>query len=165
MTCDKIRPATIADVEALDAALRNLSAHMGDSHKATADDLRRAGFGDQPSFRALVAEQDDRVSGVALYSPVFSTVRGASGIYVSDLWVSDAVRGSGLGRRLLAAALDDAKERWGATYIRLTVYHDNTGARAFYEKLGFMENDEEHYLILSGQQLQALSGIDDEGDS
>ncbi len=165
MADDKIRPATIEDAEALDAALRDLSTHMGDAHAASIDDLKHAGFGGHPSFHALVAERAGILSGVVVYSPMFSTVRGSSGLYVSDLWVSDVARGCGLGRRLLATAFDDASKRWGAAFIKLAVYHDNTDARAFYSRLGFTENVEEHYLVLSGHQLTTLSGADDEGDS
>lgn len=160
-----IRPARIDDADALDAALRDLSAAIGDTHAAGPDDLVRAGFGDNPSFRAIVAKGKTGIGGVVVFSPMFSTVRGTAGIYVSDLWVSDQARGTGLGRSLLAAALEDGGARWGAAFIKLAVYHDNSGARAFYEKLGFVESVNERYLVLSGPQLETLGAAGDESNS
>ncbi len=68
--------------------------------------------------------------GAATYSPVFSTKRAATGLFVSDLWVAAEARGLGLGRRLLATAHKLAAREWGAAYLKLAVYEDNSvGAR------------------------------------
>ena len=160
----KIREARIDDAEALDSALRDLSAAIGDTHMAGPADLVRAGFGNNPSYRAIVAEGETGIGGVAVFSPMFSTVRGRAGIYVSDLWVSTTARGHGLGRRLLAAALDEGGRGWGAAFIKLAVYHDNSAARAFYEKLGFVESAHERNLVLSGPRLKALGEKGDESN-
>ncbi len=153
-----IRRAGPDDVDALDRALRQLSHDMGDTHLASADDLRAAGFGVNPSFRAVIAEAADETAGIAVYSPLFSTKRGSAGIYVSDLWVSGTARGGGLGRRLLAAALSDGEAVWGARFIKLSVYHDNPRAFAFYDRLGFVESSDERAMVLEGAALKALEG-------
>ena len=75
--------------------------------------------------------------GAVLFSPVFSTIRGAPGLYVSDLWVSDEARGKGLGRGLLAAAADRAGGLWHADWMSLAVYHSSDASRRFYDRLGF----------------------------
>ena len=98
-----IRRAVAGDAERLNDALRRLSEDIGDSHAGTPALLARAGFGDHPAFRALLAENASTIVGAALYSPVFSTVRAGAGAYVSDLWTAPEARGKGLGRRLLAA--------------------------------------------------------------
>ena len=58
--------------------------------------------------------------------------------YVSDLIVSAAHRGRGIGRRLLRAAEALAREA-GARTIRLSVKAGNVGARSLYAAEGFEE--------------------------
>lgn len=151
-----IRPAEPADAAAMNAALRALSEGMGDDHAATDTDIARAAFGPQAACQGLVAERGNALVGVVLYSPFYSTVRAAAGAYVSDLWVDAAMRGHGLGARLLAAVRDAAARDWGAGVIRLAVYHDNPRARAFYERLGFVQGAGETCLTLEGAALAAL---------
>lgn len=153
-----IRPAQIADAEKLNTALKRLSEAIGDDHGASVDDLTRHGFGPSPAFYALLAERETTgaIVGVIVYSPVFSTVRASAGLYVSDLWVSDETRGSGLGKRLLAAVLKAMPEHWTIGFLKLAVYDDNEAARAFYDRLGFSHDPREQYLTLSGSSLNAL---------
>lgn len=63
--------------------------------------------------------------------------------FVSDLVVSATHRGRGIGRRLLRAAEDRAREA-GARTIRLSVKAGNTAARTLYAAEGF--EDAEIYL-------------------
>jgi ribosomal protein S18 acetylase RimI-like enzyme len=139
-------------VEQLDAALRCLSAELGDTHRASATDLLRYGFGDAPAFVALLAEAGSTTRGVVMFSPVFSTIRGAPGLYVSDLWVAPEARGTGLAERLLVAARAEAAARWGARFLRLAVYDDNPRARAFYDRLGFRASLRETLMTLEADQ-------------
>lgn len=151
-----IRPAEAGDVELLDAALRALSGDLGDTHRATAADLREAGFGPRPAFRALLALQGGGAVGVAVFSPLYSTTRGVPGAYVSDLWVAASARGAGLGQRLLAAVRDEAALQWGAGFIRLAVYADNPRAVAFYERIGFRTRTGEIGMLLEGEALERI---------
>lgn len=145
------------DVAALNHALSQLSAGMGDEHRASDADIARVCFGPAPVLHAIVANgSDGQLVGVAAYSPFFSTVYGSVGIYVSDLWVDETARGQRLGQRLLAAVHRAGLEAWGASFIRLGVYHDNTKARAFYERLGFVPADDTEFMMLTGQALKSL---------
>ena len=159
------RRATAADLPRIDAALRVLSESLGDTHRASAEDLARAGFGPAPAFHVLLAEMPEPETepatplpaGLALFSPLYSTSRGAAGVYVSDLWVNDHLRGRGLGPRLLAAVRDEAAALWGgAGFLRLGVYAHSTRARAFYDRLGFAPSPGETYLTVTGAALAAL---------
>ncbi|WP_417680319.1 GNAT family N-acetyltransferase [Roseibium sp.] len=154
-----IRRAEKADAEKLNAALMRLSEDIGDDHGASTEDLIRHGFGPSSAFHALLAENaDGTVVGVIVYSPVFSTVRASAGLYVSDLWVSGETRGSGLGKRLLSAALQAAPKDWTVGFLKLAVYNDNPSARAFYDRLGFSHDPNETYLSLAGSALEELKG-------
>ncbi|MAC80534.1 MAG: GNAT family N-acetyltransferase [Rhodobacteraceae bacterium] len=153
-----LRVAKAGDAEALNDALRQLSETLGDDHRATADDLRRLGWGENPAFRAMLAWADGAVVGVSFYSPYVSTMRGMAGVYVSDLWTAEVVRGQGLGPRLLAETLRDAEAVWGARFLKLDVYHTNPDARRFYDRLGFRPADDLTKMILEEAESTALKG-------
>lgn len=131
------RVADSADLARLEAGLRRLSAEIAEDYAAHGATLAQAVLGAQPSAHGLLALQGDQTLGAALYSPLFSTVRGAAGVYLSDLWVSAQARGQGLGARLLAQIAQDSAARWQATWLRLAVYDHSHDARAFYQRQGF----------------------------
>lgn len=154
-----IRPAENNDLQLLDAALRALSKDLGDNHPASIGLLEQALFGPTPACYALIAQDTpDRPSGVVVFSPFMSTTLAATGLYVSDLWVADMARGSGLGRRLLAHAARFAHTRWGASSLRLAVYDGSTPARRFYDRLGFFARCGETIMFLDKSGLDALKG-------
>lgn len=62
----------------------------------------------------------------------------AGTVYLYSLWLDPRVRGRGLGRQLVATALDWAR-RCGARVVTLRMARDNHVARAVYESLGFAE--------------------------
>lgn len=154
----RIRPADEGDLPRLDEGLRRLAEGLGDPYRASIPDLRQAGFGTRPAFRALLAETGDALSGMALYSPVYSTMRGTAGLYVSDLWVAEEVRGQGLGRRLLADAAEDAARLWNARFLRLVVYNDNPAAQRFYRRLGLAADEREILMTLDKDGFDTLKG-------
>ncbi len=152
-----IRPAVPDDAAAVNRALGQLSADMGDVHAAHDADIARFCFGPSPVFRALLAEAaDGSIVGVAAFSPFFSTVYGSVGIYVSDLWVAEQARGRKLGQRLLSAVRAFGLDAWDARFIRLNVYHDNQKALAFYERVGFEPTTDTQYMTLAGTAYDAL---------
>jgi ribosomal protein S18 acetylase RimI-like enzyme len=149
----RLRLAERADAPCLNAGLAQLSATLGDTHRATDAQLAEAGWGAAPLFRAQLAEDADQLLGAAMYSPVFSTALGGPGAYVSDLWVAEAARGQGLGPRLLQAVFEDAGQEWGAIFLRLVTGRDNTRARAFYARMGFEEAQGDVLLLLTADRL------------
>ncbi len=60
--------------------------------------------------------------------------------YLAELYVRPAHRGHGLGRALLAAALDHARER-GADYLHLGTSEDDVAARHLYEAMGLRRTE------------------------
>lgn len=148
-------PKDIAD---LARALEALSGDMDDTHRATVTVLAHACFGEGAACHGLLARRDGAVIGAALVSPVFSTTYGAAGAYVSDLWVADAARGQGMGRALLRAVAGFAWEKWRARFLKLTVYAENTGARAFYDRLGFDMAERDLTCLLAAGAFDDLLG-------
>lgn len=153
-----IREAGPGDIAALHRALSALSADLGDTHRATEDNLAKALHGPAAFAAATLAERGTDPVGAALFSPVFSTTGGGPGAYVTDLWVASSERGTGLGRGLLACTARSAAARWGAAYLSLMVYEDNTDAAAFYRRLGFALEGRERPARLSGRAFAALAG-------
>ena len=156
-----LRLAKSEDIALIDTMLRALSEELGDCHRATIDTLHQAGFGKTPAFHALLALEPDneKAAGIALFSPLFSTTVGGAGVYLTDLWVAPAQRGTGLGARLVAATAVDAAERWQACFVKLAVYADNRSAITFYDRLGFIGSSlEDRYLTLRGDALSSLLG-------
>lgn len=145
---------------AVDHGLRSLSEVLGDPHRAGLAELRSALFGTYPSAVGLLARSDDEALGVALFSPVMSTSLGVAGAYVSDLWVSEAARGTGLGQSLLAAVARHANRLWQARFIKLISYGENHLALGFYDRLGFEAKDRETVLALTGDTFDQLKDFD-----
>jgi ribosomal protein S18 acetylase RimI-like enzyme len=159
MTDYVIRPVEKHDLPLLDIALRALSNELGDTHPATLDFLEQAGFRPTPAYYALLSQNvDDALGGAVVFSPVVSTTLGATGCFVSDLWVAETARRTGLCRRLLTQAAEVSQTRWGAAYLKLAVYDGSTDAGKFYEKLGFGARSSETTLILDKSGFDALKG-------
>lgn len=149
-----IRPARAEDVPTLLRLLTAMAAEDGASIGSTGASLLAAGFGPAPHFHALLAEGDGAALGMILYFPEYSTWRGEMGLFVQDIYVAPAGRGTGLGRALMAAALAHAD--WSPRFVTLMVARGNAGARAFYAGLGLTPRDDADQLILQGQGLTAL---------
>ena len=60
--------------------------------------------------------------------------------YLEELYVVPDRRGQGLGRALMEAAIDTAREK-GAEHMDLGTSEDDRAARALYEKLGFTNRE------------------------
>ena len=60
--------------------------------------------------------------------------------YLAELYVQPEHRGQGLGLALMTVALDTAKAE-GADYIEVATSEADVGARALYERLGFVNRE------------------------
>jgi acetyltransferase len=109
-----------------------LSAAPG-SYTATLERLHREAIDDSARI-VLVSEQDGGVVAMAQLAPSRAANAGHRA-EVQRFAVAARVRRSGVGRRLMAAVEETARER-GLTLLWLTT-HDGTEACAFYEALGY----------------------------
>jgi ribosomal protein S18 acetylase RimI-like enzyme len=69
-----------------------------------------------------------------------SVYTGALDAHLEELYVVPERRGHGLGRALLEAAMDHARER-GAAHIDLGTSEDDVAARRLYESAGFTNRE------------------------
>ncbi|WP_203256223.1 GNAT family N-acetyltransferase [Hyunsoonleella ulvae] len=102
--------------------------------EVTIEDLERDGFGKQPQFHCFVAEVDAKIEGIALVYNRYSTWKGRA-IHLEDLIVSEAMRGYGLGSKLLDEVVKYG-HKLGVKRINWEVLDWNEPAIKFYEKNG-----------------------------
>jgi len=147
---------TMTEITLLDTALRQLAVDLGDDYKSDQAMLAAALCGPDVGCFALLASRAGRPVGAVLAAPVFSTSRGGTGLFVSDLWVAQDVRGKGLARQLLARTLQEGAHRNAGHFLKLSVYHDNPGAIAAYGRLGLTVSAAEINMVLMGASLKIL---------
>ena len=156
-----IRPATIDDVPLIRALIADLAEYerLADAAVATDDDLRAQLFGAQPAAEVLIGEVDGEAAGFALFFHNFSTFLGKRGLYLEDLFVRPAFRGSGLGRHLMASLARIAVQR-DCGRFEWSVLDWNAPAIGFYRTLGAVGKDEWTVQRLEGDALHALASHD-----
>jgi GNAT superfamily N-acetyltransferase len=84
--------------------------------------------------RALVAEYQGRVVGLAHYIFHRSTTRLHNVCYIQDLFTAERFRGKGVGRRLILAVYDAAR-REGCSRVYWQTQASNAKGRALYDKV------------------------------
>lgn len=85
----------------------------------------------------LIGEGPDGVAVLRFRAAIWSA---ALECYLAELYVVPQRRGHGMGRTLLAAAMDHAVAR-GADYMDLNTSEDDVAARGLYESLGFSRSE------------------------
>lgn len=132
-----VRAATADDAPALHRLIVGLAEHHDQRPfvRATADDLRRDGFGPTPSFGAVLAFVGDDAVGYASYTWRYSIWLAARYLDLDDLYVAEAARGRGAGLALMHAVRAVAVSR-GLARVRWEVEPDNVDAIRFYQRLG-----------------------------
>jgi GNAT superfamily N-acetyltransferase len=153
----KIRAAVAADTPEILRLIRALAEYEKLSHKVTAteDKLRQALFGPRPGAEALLACEEGRVVGFALFFHNFSTFLGSAGVYLEDLFVDPESRGRGYGYRLLQRVAQLALER-GCGRLEWAVLDWNQPAIDFYQSLGARPLDDWTLYRLTEESLHKL---------
>lgn len=153
-----IRPAIADDAALLLAMIRELAEFERAPGMVTntEEELVRDGFGDNPKFRALIAEWSGQPAGYTVFFDYYSTWAGP-GLYLEDVFVREAFRGRGIGTALIAAVARVAVEerRYG---IHWSVLDWNQKAIELYKAMGAEFRDSWRPVLLSGEALQRLAG-------
>jgi GNAT superfamily N-acetyltransferase len=136
----QIRPATQTDLRALLALIGDYQRFYAGS---TPGEEHNAAF-----FRRFIApselgmimgafEDDPRLTpaGYTCLYWTFSSVSATDVVLLNDLYVRPERRGAGVAERLVAAAVDVARER-GASHVRWFTALDNRRAQRLYERVG-----------------------------
>lgn len=103
-------------------------------------------------FSTLVAVDDGRVIGFATYGP-YRRQEEDEGLGPLDhtvgevlaIYVEQAYQGRGAGRALMDRAVADLRDR-GLDTVRLWVLEENSPARRFYERYGYVADGARHHF-------------------
>jgi len=118
----------------------------------------RDGFGPNPFYSCLIAEQDGQPAGFALYFFNYSTWMGRPGIYLEDIFVQPEFRGLGIGKALLKRVAAVAVEK-GCPRLQWEVLDWNTPAIEFYRAMGAEFLDEWRNVRISSEALERLAEV------
>jgi GNAT superfamily N-acetyltransferase len=153
-----IREATASDAALIVEMIRELADFERelDHVDITPDDLVRDGFGENPSFHALVAEWDGQPAAYILYFFTYSTWAGCPSLFVEDLFVRARFRGKGIGTALLKrmAAIACERKCYG---MRWEVLNWNFAAIEFYHALGAQVQSQLSPVLLTGSAFETLA--------
>jgi ribosomal protein S18 acetylase RimI-like enzyme len=134
-----VRRATPEDAAAAARLLHDFNTEFGEPTPGVATLAERAArLLSAGELTVLLA--GDGPDGIAQlrFSP--SVWSDAPGAYLEELYVAPAKRGEGMGRALLEAAMEAAREA-GADHIDLNTGETDTAARALYESAGFTNRE------------------------
>lgn len=151
----RIRNAAPADVPAIVGLIKELAdfEKLGHLAQATPEKLHPQLFGEKPPVECWVAEgEKGELVAFALFFTNFSTFLAQPGIYLEDLYVQPAHRGTGLGKAMLSRLAALAVER-GCGRFEWSVLDWNVNAIDFYKKMGAVMMDDWRTCRLTGEAL------------
>ncbi len=153
-----VRPARPEDCPRIHELIFALAEYERLAHRAvgSAEDLRAHLFGEPKYIECLVAEENGRIVGFALFFSNYSTFLRRPGYYLEDLFVEPEARGKGYGKALLAEICRMAAEK-GFGRVDWAVLDWNAPSIAFYESIGAVPMSNWITYRLEGASLAAMA--------
>lgn len=129
-----VRRAVKEDCPRMMELVHELALYERAPHEVTVtlEHFIESGFGPAPVWWAFVAEEDGVVQGFALYYIRYSTWKGQR-MYLEDIIVTEDARGRKLGKMLMDALIQEARER-NFSGVVWQVLEWNEPALNFYRK-------------------------------
>lgn len=113
-----------------------------DSFAITPDIVEHSGFDKQPpDFHSLVAVEQDKVIGIAIYYFLPFTAQNRPAIYLKELYVDQNYRNQHIGEKLMQALKTEAQQHH-CLQIKWTVAPWNEKGKHFYARLGAKQNND-----------------------
>jgi GNAT superfamily N-acetyltransferase len=163
MPTHALRRAEPRDLRAIVALIGELAEFERLTHlvRVTPESLAPHLFGEQAVAECVVGEVGDEVVAFALFFTNFSTFLGQPGLYLEDLYVRPAHRGTGLGRALLehVGALAVAR---GCGRLEWSVLDWNERAIRLYEGMGAAVLPDWRICRVTGEALARFAPPGDE---
>jgi diamine N-acetyltransferase len=121
----------------------DLVQHVNERHSASA---YRQWLGDPDYALWIIEEALGAPVGYAMTGPSTLPGTGPDDFELKRIYVLYRWHGRSLGKKLLEAAIEEAKRR-NATRLLLAVYQANHNAQAFYHHLGFTKVGQTEFLV------------------
>jgi GNAT superfamily N-acetyltransferase len=153
-----IRKIGPSDLETVISLIREFAffEDLSDVCEVTAEKVSVAMFADGAVLEGLLAFDDEKPAGYALFFPNFSSFRGQRGLYLDDIFVRKEYRGQGVGEALLKEIARLAASR-NLERIDFLVLDWNKPAMRFYEKLGAVQDAEERHFKFTDDAFDGLA--------
>ncbi len=131
-----IRTGRESDLPQIMTLIRELAEfeRAPDAVTNTVEAMRMDGFGKESIYGFFIAEREEVIVGLSLFYYRYSTWKGKS-LYLEDLIVTQAERGSGIGTALFDATIEHGREK-NCVQMNWQVLDWNQPAIDFYEKYG-----------------------------
>ena len=108
--------------------------------------LSRHLFSEHPALFCLVAEIDGELVGYATYMKQFSTWDACFYVYMDCLYLMEACRGYGIGKKLMERIQQESRVL-NCDLIQWQTPDFNQRAMLFYDRLGAMRKSKERYFL------------------
>lgn len=155
-----LRHATPTDVEVIASLLTEVDRYYGateeEPNSQRAPLIQAALFDTAPSAYTLLAFDGDRPVGLAAYSFLWPAAGVTRSLYLKELYVSEASRQQGVGRRLMAELCRVADQN-GCERVEWTADTDNPIALSFYETLGVPPVSSKVFYRLVGDDVKQMA--------
>jgi len=151
-----VRAASLKDVHSIYIMLRESALEQGsvESLCATEENLEKDGFGREPRFKVLIAEQNGETVGLGLYFFIYSTWTSRNGLYLEDLYVKPEFREQGIARDLMRHLARVANENHCGRMIWL-VLRKNPAVK-FYKRVGAVSLEEWMPMQMKSAEIESL---------
>lgn len=156
MVVRNIEEKDVSDILSLIQAKADFDGCL-DSLKSRETEIHDAFLSSDPKAKAIVAEIDGQVIGIATYYSIYSTFIAKPGIWLDDLYVYEQHRKTGAGKDLVKKLCSIALET-GCGRIDWIVARDNIKGRDFYESIGGHIFEEVRHSRLDEDAINKLVG-------
>jgi GNAT superfamily N-acetyltransferase len=152
-----VRFAEISDVPLIFHFIKSLAVYekMLDRVIATEEGLKETLFV-HPCAEVLIAEEQNKPIGFALFYTTYSTFQGQANLFLEDLFIEPDFRGKGYGKLLFSCLATIAKER-GYRRMDWWCLQWNLPSIGFYEKMGAKQLDEWSIFRLQDEKITELA--------
>lgn len=151
-----IRKATENDAELIFNLIKKLAIYekMENEVVTNVEQLKESIFKNNFA-EVVIAEENSKPVGFALYFFNFSTFLGKPGLYLEDLFVEEDCRGKGYGKKLLLHLVKIAKQK-NCGRMEWAVLDWNEPAINFYKSLGARQINEWQIYRLNDKTIDVL---------
>ncbi len=108
--------------------------------------LRKDSLSENPKFEAYLVKEQGKTLGYVIFYMTYSSYLALPTLYIEDIFVLEAWRRRGIGKKMFEFCVHQAKNR-GCGRVEWCVYNWNTPAIKFYEKIKATKLEKTYYRL------------------